>query len=182
MSQGLHVVSRRSLLTIYSPNFFRSPVLHIASTLFAAIQKSATLQVELITCRPSHHPTSYRISVTALICCLFHSLVGLDTTLFLHCLSLSHNLLPRLFQSLFTFPHCCHCPIDRVCASVSISLYLLPSLEVFPVSPVPFFVALPLRRESLHSAIMCVLYVYRVGQVNKCYSRVSMPLEQILAS
>ena len=63
----------------------RFPVLHIAPNLVAAIKKPATSQADLPTCRSLHHSTSYRISVTALICFLFHSPVGLDMTPSFYC-------------------------------------------------------------------------------------------------
>jgi len=147
------------------------PVLHIPPILFAAIQKSATLQVDLITCRPSHHPTSYRISVTALICCLFHSPVGLDTTLSLYC--------SPFMTSCSGYPKVCLLSPNRrvivpliVFASISTSLYLLPSFQVSPCH-----VASPLLRcESLHSAyyvrVCTIISVCRVDQVNKCYSHI----------
>lgn len=101
-----------------------TPVLHIA-ILVAASQKPATLRVDLIACHPSHHSTSYRISVTALICCcFFHFLIGLDTALLL----LSHSVpLPAISNSVYLcLPLCC--PIDCVCAPVPTSAfnYYLP--------------------------------------------------------
>ena len=136
-----------------------TPVLHIA-ILVAASQKPATLRVDLIACHSSHHSTSYRISVTALICCcFFHFLIGLDTALLL----LSHSVpLPAISNSVYLcLPLCC--PIDCVCAPVPTSAfnYYLP--RDFSLMWPVLLVILPLRceiRESLHSAPYVAVCMY----------------------
>ena len=95
--------------------------------------------------------------------------IGLHATSSLY--YFSHNLLFRLFQSLFTFA--------LRCVIVSSIVFMLPYQFLFTyylpqgslVSPVLFLVTLLLRCESLHPAPYVLLYVIiisacRIDQVN----------------
>lgn len=145
-------ISLFSPCCINSPKPLRSSVLHIASITIAAVQKSATSQTNLITFHFSH-PTSYRISVTALICCLFHFLHSLDTGV------VDSSIVP-LIVSCSRLSEICQifrCVVPSICLCSRFSFYLLityPPRGFHYMDPFLFLVI------SVHGTSCCTPHPY----------------------
>jgi len=166
-SQGLHVVSLHFRLPMSSPD---SSILSAAYRFYTKIGDSTGGPDHLSFFAPSDQ-LSYLNNCFDL---LSFSSPQLDSIRRCHFIAPLIPV-PVIPKSVYFRPSLCRCPIDRFCASVFISLYLLPSAR-FPSCRLSC--SSPPRSESLHP----VPYVHMYVILSACrVDHISTPLEQTWA-